>query len=306
MQRPLLSWIYLIVLALIWGSSFILMKKGMVAFTAMEVGALRIVLASAFLLPFLLKHHKIDFKKYGFGLLGMGMFGNLIPSFLFTTAETQISSSLAGMLNALTPVFTIILSVFFFRQKTNTFQVMGIVCGFGGAVLLMLAVQGDEKQSNNILLYSMLVVAATLCYALSVNIIKMKLGDLNSITASVWAFTFIGPFALVYLIYCGFFNRWASMDKEVFFYSETIMIKAKYFSLLHIAVLGIVGSSISVIMFNTLIKNAGTVFASSVTYLIPVVAIFWGLAAYEPIYWPQYLGMGVVLAAIWLINRRKN
>ena len=135
MKKRTLNWLMLLVLALIWGSSFVLMKWGMHwggqhTFAADEVAALRIVLASVFLLPLLIKHYKIDFKKYFLPLLGMGFFGNLVPAFLFTSAETQISSSMAGMLNALTPLFTMLIAVFALGYKTNAYQISGILVGF--------------------------------------------------------------------------------------------------------------------------------------------------------------------------------
>ena len=119
---------------MVWGSSFILMKKGMIAFTSDEVAGLRITIASAFMLPFLFKYHQIDLKKNLKGLLLMGVFGNLIPAFLFTKAETQISSSLTGMLNALTPIFTVMIGVFIYKSSINRHQIIGVTLGFIGAV----------------------------------------------------------------------------------------------------------------------------------------------------------------------------
>jgi drug/metabolite transporter (DMT)-like permease len=297
MNKPLLSWLLLIVLALIWGSSFILMKWGMEwnnqkTFSDEEVAGLRIVFASAFLLPLLIKYYKIDLKKYFLPLFGMGMFGNLIPAFLFTAAETEISSSLAGMLNALTPLFTILIAVFVLKNKTNTKQITGILIGFAGAVSLMYFSE-DKGRHGNGFFYCMLVVAATLCYAISVNIIKRYLSTINSIVAGTWAFSIIGPLALIYL-----FAR-----TEFIHTMQTNEHAMK--SLGAISILGIVGSSLSVIAFNTLIKNSGPVFASSVTYLIPVVAILWGVREGETVVWPQYVSMGVILAAIYLINKKK-
>ena len=130
MNKKVLSWFILIVLSLVWGSSFILMKQGLKAYTSDEVAALRITIASIFMLPFLIKHYnQLNLLKNLKGLILMGVFGNLIPAFLFTKAETQISSSLTGMLNALTPMFTVIIGVLFFSQKLNRFQLMGVLVG---------------------------------------------------------------------------------------------------------------------------------------------------------------------------------
>ncbi|MBC7864981.1 MAG: DMT family transporter, partial [Bacteroidia bacterium] len=256
MSKPLFSWLILIALALVWGSSFMLMKQGMKVFSAEEVAGLRIVMASVFLLPFLIKHGKVKIKKYWPAILVMGMFGNLFPAFLFTAAENGISSSLTGMLNALTPLFTILIAVLIFKSKTNLLQFIGILIGFGGAVLLMYFNE-DKTHHENGLRFCLMVAAATLCYAISVNVIRRYLSDLSSVTATVWSFTFIGPMALAYL-----FLR---TD-----FIQTIQLNANALPALgYISILGVVGSSLSVIAFNYLIIKSGAVFASSVTYLIP-------------------------------------
>ncbi len=285
-----LKWPILIVLSLIWGSSFILMKRGLEAYSSEQVAALRIGMAYLFLLPFLLKFYQIDLKKYWKGLLGMGIFGNLIPAFLFTKAETGISSSLAGMLNALTPIFTIIIGWIAFRNKTSTFQIIGIITGFGGALLLMYS--GEDSKGSNIN-FAMLIVAATLCYAISVNMIRKFLSDISSTRATVWAFMFTGPVALIYLFSTNFM--------------EVVNTHPQALSSLgYTAILGIVGTALSVIAFNELIKISGPIFASTTTYLIPIVAVFWGLYDGEKIAWMQVVAIGIILIAIWFVNYRKK
>ena len=258
----------------------------MEAYSSEQVAALRIGMAYLFLLPFLLKYYQIDFKKYWKGLLGMGVFGNLIPAFLFTKAETGISSSLAGMLNALTPIFTVIIGWIAFSNKTGVFQLLGIVSGFGGALLLL---YNDESSKTSGANFAILVVAATLCYAISVNIIRKYLNDLGSTRATVWAFMFTGPVALIYLFSTNFMEVFNTHPQAVS-------------SLGYTAILGIVGSALSVIAFNELIKLSGAVFASSTTYLIPVVAVMWGLFDGEIISWLQIAAIGVILGSVWLIN----
>lgn len=285
-----LKWPILIVLAMIWGSSFILMKRGMEAFSSGQVAAMRIGMAYVFLLPFLIKYSKIDLKKYWKGLLGMGIFGNLIPAFLFTKAETGISSSLAGMLNALTPIFTVILGFIMFGNRTTGFQVSGIITGFGGALLLLYNNGDPESSGTN---YALLVVAATFCYAISVNIIRKYLNDISSVRATVWAFMFTGPLAVGYLFTTDFME-------VINHHPQAIS------SLGYTAILGIVGTALSVIAFNELIKLSGAVFASTTTYLIPIVAVFWGLREKETITWVQVLTMAVILASVWIINLKKK
>lgn len=291
MKQSSLSWIILVVLSLIWGSSFILMKEGMKAFTSDEVAALRIGIAFASLAPFLIKQFsKIHWKKNWKGLVLMGVFGNLIPAFLFTKAETQISSSLTGMLNALTPLFTVLTGVLLFRIKVQKFQLMGVAVGLIGAILLLGFGEGNDQTKN--MAYGFLVVAATLCYALSVNGIKKYLHEINSFTAAVGSFAIIGPIALVYLF--------SNTD----FQDHLMNHPQGYSSFGFICILAIFGTSLSIIAFNTLIKQAGTVFASSCTYLIPIVAIGWGLLDGEHVSIIQMGSVGIIILGVWIINKK--
>lgn len=293
MNNKAISWIILITLSLVWGSSFILMKQGLKAFSSDEVAGLRIVIASAFMLPFMIKHYnRLSVKKNLKGLLLMGVFGNLIPAFLFTKAETQISSSLTGMLNALTPLFTIIIGVLVYKNAVAKNKWLGVVVGFIGAVVLVLANDSNEQTKN--ILYCLLVAAATLCYAISVNGIKVYLGQVNSLTATVWSFTLIGPMAAIYLF--GF----TDVIEHATHHPEAMS------SLWYISILAIVGSALSVVIYNNLIKMSGTVFAASCTYLIPIVAIGWGLLDGELINFIQIMAVIVIIGGIWMINAPKK
>lgn len=290
MKASASSWFILIVLSIVWGSSFILMKKGMEAFSSDEVAGLRISIAFLFLLPFYIKNSNINFKKNWKGLVLMGVFGNLIPAFLFTKAETQISSSLTGMLNALTPLFTIVVAFFWFKSKFKTLQLVGIITGLMGAMVLLYFNDGGDTSSN--IKYSLLVVLATIFYAVSVNGIKHYLSGLNSVAATLGAFTITGPIALVYLF--------AQTDIINDLKTNPIALN----SLGYVSILAIVGTALSVIIYNTLIKNAGAVFASTCTYLIPVVAIVWGLLDGETVNFIQMAGVLVIILSVYLINRR--
>ena len=290
MKSTARAWLLLIALSLTWGSSFILMKRGLDVFSSNEVAAIRISLAFIFLAPLLFKYPTLDFKKYGIGVLLMGVFGNLLPAFLFTMAETRISSSLTGMLNALTPLFTSLIGALWLRVRPGPLQVAGVLTGLLAAVSLLYFDRNNGPSANG--LYGLLVVAATISYALSVNAIRKYLADLNPVQATVWAFTFIGPVCLIYLLgFSGFTQR--------------LMVHPKAFaSLGYLAILAIAGTALAVIFFNVLIKEAGAVFASTCTYLIPVVAISWGLVDYELVNGWQICSMIVVILSVYLINRR--
>jgi drug/metabolite transporter (DMT)-like permease len=289
MKARSIDWVILVVLGLIWGSSFILMKRGLDAFTSEQVAALRISLAALILVPFHFKIKKIDFKRYWKGLVLMGVFGNLIPAFLFTKAETQITSSLTGMLNALTPLFTIILAFWWLKHKPSIKEITGVIIGFIGAIILLL--KSHSEESSNVY-YGLLVVFATICYAISINGIKRYLNDLDSLSATVWAFSLTGPISLVFLL--GF----TDFTSVITTHPQAIS------SLGYICILAFIGTAFSVVIYNTLIKQAGAVFASSCTYIIPIVAIMWGLFDGETISIIQLGAIILIIFSVYLINRK--
>ena len=290
MSTKAVNWIILIALALTWGSSFILMKRGLDVYSSDEVAALRIFIAFLFLSPLIFRHVKKPLLKHWKGFLGMGMLGNFIPAFLFTKAETGISSSLTGMLNSLTPLFTLLLGVLLFKSKTRLINAVGILIGFVGAIGLLTV--GKTEDMDNNLLFGFYVVLATFCYALSVNIIKKHLGDVNSVTATVWALLFIGPLAGIYLFgFTGF------VDKTV---HEPMAMS----SLGYVSILAIFGTALSVIVFNVLIRNTNALFASSVTYLIPVVAMGWGVFDGEDVQALHFMWIGLILLGVYLVNKK--
>lgn len=290
LSKPLWQVLAILLLAFIWGSSFILMKKGLVAYSSSEVAALRMVIAFLCFLPFILYNIKKVDKKYWKYLIIVGLFGNGIPAFLFTKAETGISSSLAGMLNSLVPLFTITLGVLFFKVPTNKLKFIGVFIGLIGAVMLITGNGFNIGESETS--YSFYVIAATLCYAISVNTIKKYLQEVNSIVVSSFAFLFIGPPLLIYLfttdfVYTTFNNPEATT------------------ALSYIFILSLFGTAFSLIIFNMLVKQTSALFASTVTYLIPVFAIMWGIFDGELINLIQVLGIVVILVGIYFVNKFK-
>lgn len=290
LNKPIAQIIALLVLAFIWGSSFILMKRGLVAYSHNEVATLRMVISFLCFLPVIIYNFKKVDKKYWKYLFMVGLFGNGIPAFLFTKAETGLNSSLAGMLNSLTPLFTIILGVVIFKVPSNKFKFIGVLIGLIGAIMLLTGNGfdlGDSKTS-----YSFYVVLATFCYAISVNVIKRYLQEVNAIVVSSFAFLFIGPPLLIYLFSTNFVVTTANNPVAPL-------------ALLYISILAIFGTVFSLILFNTLIKQTTALFASTVTYLIPIFAIMWGIFDGELINLIQVLGIVVILVGIYFINKFK-
>lgn len=291
MNTKIINWVILVLLALVWGSSFILMKRGMEVFSSGQVAALRIFIAFLFLSPLIFKHVKKESLKHWKGFLGMGVIGNLIPAFLFTNAETGLSSSITGALNSLTPLFTLLIGILLFKAKTGWINALGIIIGFVGALGLLMV--GKNDTIDNDLLFVFYVVLATICYALSVNIIKSHLSEVNSTTATVWAMMFIGPIAGAYLFTTDFTDRMIN---------HPLAMQSIGF----ICILAIFGTAISVIIFNVLIKNTSPIFASSVTYLIPIVAMVWGIFDNESVLLLHFAWIGLILLGVYLVNKKAS
>jgi drug/metabolite transporter (DMT)-like permease len=287
------SWLLLLSLALIWGSSFILMKKGLEVFSAGEVGAVRIISAAAVLLPFSLPALK-NLRRAHWKLLFLsGLVGSFLPAFLFATAQTQLSSSLTGILNALTPLFVLILGVFFFKQNLTRKNLAGITVGFGGSFLLVFSGSSDAFWYS-INFFTLLVVLATVFYGTNLNLIKHYLQDLSPGVITSVSLLLVGPLALAYLF--------SMTDFTARFYNAAPALQ----SLSFILILGVIGTGFALVIFNKLVQLTTPVFTSTVTYLIPVVAVAWGLLDGEKILPSHLIGMVTIIFSIYIINSGKK
>lgn len=287
----------LVLLALIWGSSFILMKRGLFdsdgkeLFTGIQVGALRIIFAAVFVAPLALKNIRLLSTKKIWFLLIVGICGNALPAFLFATAETEIPSALAGMLNSTVPLFTLIIAFFIFRVNVNRAQVFGLLMGLIASVGLLYFSQGLPEKPVN-LWYGGLVLIACLCYAISLNTIKQFLQNEKAVAITSLALLLVSPAGFAILFSTDFLPRLSANE-------------AAWQGLAAVAILGIVGTALSLIIFNKLVQDTNTLFASSVTYLIPLVAIGWGIFDGEHLNVLQIGCAGVMLLGVILINRNK-
>ncbi|MBP9099129.1 MAG: DMT family transporter [Ferruginibacter sp.] len=289
MNSKLINWLIFIALSFIWGSSFILMKEGLVALTAFQVASLRIISSGLVLLPVAYKSFKqIPGNKIFFTFMS-GVLGSLLPAYLFCIAEQGIDSSLAGTLNSLTPIFVIIIGAVFFHSKTETHKIIGILVAFSGSVFLFFSQPGFSHNSN--IFYVLLVVLATMMYGINVNMVHRYLNHIPSIQIAALALSLNAIPALVVLYFTGYFN----LDLS----NRAIMISTGYS-----VILGIFGTAIASIIFYMLIKRAGAVFSSMVTYGIPFVAIIWGIIYGENIGWKQVVGLFIILTGVYLANRK--
>ncbi|GAB3231200.1 DMT family transporter [Hymenobacter seoulensis] len=295
-RTPASAWVLLLVLATIWGTSFILMKKGLVVFSALELGAARVSVAALLLLPFALKHiGKVERSRFKWLVLS-GVVGTLIPAFLFAYAETKMASGLAGVLNALTAVFTLVVGAAFFGQKLTGLRVLGIGLGLAGTVVLMLlgGSGGDATptgESNA--WYGLYIVLATLGYGFSVNIIKHHFHGIPALAVTGLLLLFIGGPALAYLLV------------GTQFLHKLATVPGAWTAFGYIALLATMSTAVAMVLFNKLIQSSTALFAASNTYLVPIMALGWGLLDGEQFNLWHLLGMVIILISVAIIHRAK-
>ena len=291
MQSKNAKWIYLIILSLIWGSSFILMKRGLLYFHPNQVAALRMLVAFIVAFPFCLRQlTKIERSRWKY-IAVVGIFGSGIPAILFTTAQTRVNSSLAGMLNSLAPVFTMLIGAFFFRTRFSGLQIWGVIAGFlGAAALVLINAQGNISADAE---FALLIVLATAFYGISVNTIKAHLGDINSFVISGFALMLVAIPYGIYLFSTDFTHRLATVPHA-------------WLGFAYVATLAILGTAVSNILYFQLVKIASPLFASAVTYLIPIVALMWGVADGEALNFLHIPAMLFILGGIALISYKKG
>ena len=282
--------IILFILSIIWGSSFILIKKGLEAFPPEQVGTIRVVFAFIVMLPIALKHLATIYKQYWKKIFALGMVANLIPALLFAVAQTGISSSLTGILNSLTPIFTLIIGAIAFSMGINRGQVWGLLISFIGSIALSFI--GSQGNLGSFNFYALFVIGATICYGIGGNMIKYYFQKINSIALTSLAMFSIGPFALIFLFTTDFTYRVANIDGALL-------------SLFYLFILGAVGTAFALVLFNKLIQITSAVFGSTVTYLIPIVAVIWGIVDGESLFLLHFVGMALIILGVYIVNKNK-
>lgn len=285
------KWLYLFVLSLVWGSSFILIKKSLLGLSALQLGALRIIISGVFIL--LIGFYKLkDLTKaqWQWVIIG-GLLGTFFPAFLFAFAVTEVDSAVASILNSLTPLNTVLFGYFLFQIQSSKQQITGVLIGFAGTILLIGA--GMQLNPNQNYLYVLFVLFATFMYAINANIIKRYLQEVSALAIAAGNFITVMIPAFMVLIYTDFFT------KEVFTNTEFEM------SMFYIVLLSLFGTAMAKVMYNKLVQMSTPVFASSVTYLIPVVALAWGLLDGETFGVFQGIGAVLILFGVYFANFRK-
>lgn len=293
-ENYLKNWSYLGILALVWGSSFILIKRGLEVFSPGELGAYRVVAAATFLLPLSLprvRHLKASQIQ---NLILVGLVGSFIPAFLFAKAQTQLSSSLTSVLNALTPLFVVLVGWIFFGSRITRQNLIGLAIAFIGVTILVMAKEGAGFGAfSDINAYAFFVILACTCYGFNLNLIKFRFDELKPIEITAISLLMVLPVALIYLM----------MGTQ--FSYKLATVEGAWRALGYVTLLGVMGTALALILFNMMVKTASPVFASSVTYLIPIVAIMWGVWDGEILLWGHYLGFAAVIFGVWVGNRKK-
>jgi len=290
MENKNTKWFYLIILSFIWGSSFILIKKGLIGLTAYQLGSLRIIFTALFLFIIGFKSVKHIQKEHYKPIIISAFLGSFIPVYCFALAETEIDSAIASILNSLTPLNTLIIGYFLFKMIFTKKQMLGIIIGLLGTLLLI--VSGANLNPEQNYWFSIFVIIASICYAFNVNIIKTQLKTLSPISIAVGNFIVIFIPALLVLSCTNFFS------------SEILLAPKTKTALGYVVILSIFGTGIAKIMFNKLVHISTPIFASSVTYTIPIIALFWGVLDGEKMNFTQIIAAVIILIGVFLANRK--
>ena len=286
------KWLYLFLLSLIWGSSYILIKRGLVGLSPIELGSARIVISTVFLLVLGFNSLSGLSRYHWKWLIITGLLGTFFPSFFFAFAQLHIDSSVAAILNSLTPIFTVLVGITLFATRMLARQYFGVVIGFVGSLGLVWG--GAQINPNQPIGYILLIISASMCYAINIHFLKHKLSAVSPMAMTLGNFIAILPPALIMLFFSDFFSFQKLQNPEVIT------------SLGYVATLAFFGTAIAKVMFNRFVKMASTVFVSSVTYTLPIVALFWGTLDGEKISSYQLLSTVVILVGVSLAHKKNN
>ncbi|MEZ4886916.1 MAG: DMT family transporter [Chitinophagales bacterium] len=290
-QKPAIGdWIILLVISLIWGSSFILMKKGLVAFPPTQVASMRIFLTMLTMSPFVVMSLKRVSRKDLLPIAVVAIMGNGFPPFLFTAAQMRLNSSAAGVLNSLTPVFVFLLGVLFFKMAFKWKRLIGVFVGFMGAVILILFATPHSQTGESEYIYGLYVILASLCYSVSVNVMKTYCQNIHPIALNMTIFMILGPFAGIYLFSTNFVS---------IFHDNPMAWQ----SFGYIVILAVFGTALATILFFKLTQRTDALFSSTVTYLIPIFAVLWGFWDGEMIGWSYLVGLTCILTGVYLAGK---
>lgn len=290
-NKAALNVLILILLGIIWGSSFILIKKAKVVFAPEEIVFLRLTQSAIALLPFWIRGYKQIPKSSYKHVIASGYIGNGIPVYLFVLAVSLADSSIVGTLNSLTPLFSLIIGMLFYQMEFQWSKIFGILLGFAGAMTLVL-VKGSSNLSDHYLAGAF-AVCGTIFYGWNTQLTKKNLSSFPAPTVSAGAMLSLGIPASIMLFTTDVFHKLQTVPDAW---------KALGFT----TILAVAGTALALVLYNRLIASAGPVFASSVAYLMPAVAFMWGFLDHEVMRFWHIIGLGMILTGIGLLNFKKS
>ena len=285
------KWFYLAILSLIRGSSFILIKKGLVGLNSVQLASLRMIFAASVIYVYSYNSIKKIPKKSWKWIVITAYLGTFFPVYLISYGQTEIESGLASIITTVTPINTLIIGIIFFSLTFSIKQLLGLFIGLVGAVLLLY--EASETNLNSNIYFSFFIYLTTVGYAASVNLIKKYLTNIPPEAVTAGIFLSISPPAIIVL----YFSDFTDLN-----FQDPIILKSIFFVL----VLGVFGSAIAQTLFNKFVKIASPIFASAVTYTMPVVAIFWALIDGETLSIMQFFATSIILVGVFLVNKRKH
>jgi len=286
------DWLLLILVSVIWGSSFILIKKGLLAFDPIEVAALRLAWAFVALLP-LARRRLSNLKKADWKFVAIvGVVGSAIPAVLFAIAQLKIDSGISGCLNAMVPIFTFIWGIILFNGVFQIRKSIGLFIGLSGALVLILFSNPAALTTDN-LGYAGLILLAGNCYAISINTVKRHCSHIDPTALSFASYMFVAPLALSIIFYCGTFSKLGNID-------------GAWWSFGALALLGILGTGYASVIFFGIAQRTNALFASTTTYIIPIIALMWAFVDGELLSIWHFVGLGLIISGVYLISGKKS
>lgn len=287
-NKTVVSWVLLLILSLTWGSSYILIKRGLEAYAPLQVASVRLVVSTIAFIPILIiLKRKITWKNWKLYFL-VGLTGNAIPALMFAIAQTQLSSALTGVLNSVTPLTTFLIGFLIFRMPFRWYKLLGVIVGLGGAFLLIWF--GRESGAATNPFYAGFVLIAATCYAISSNTVASFLKNHGSIEISGASFVMISPLAFYLFWYSGVWET-------------TITHPAGWAAFGYITILAMAGTVVASILFYKLVHLKGAVFSSFVSYIMPIVATLWGVFDGEPVTLLSLSGMVLILLGVYIARK---
>jgi drug/metabolite transporter (DMT)-like permease len=288
-SNKFIIWTSFLYLTLVWGSTFILNKRTLITFTSIQAASLRLTFGLSAMIWFVKPHLALIPKEKRFHLVVSALTGICIPAYCFALAQAGLPSAMTGVLNALTPCMAFILGIVFFRQSASWLKIAGLTLGFIGSAMIILV---NAKGQLSLNAYALWVVLAAMLYGFNLNWVKKYLAEVPALPLATTAVVIAGVVGFCILLTT---NWLESMRAN----------PAGTTSFAAIATLGILGTALGQFFFARMLQLSSALFAGTITYFIPIVAVAWGLYDGEVLTWVHFLGILCIIGGILIISRFK-